>query len=283
MGLGNNIAELRKKAGLTQEKLAERCEVFRQAVTKWESGESEPSIEKLVAISKAFDISVDALISGDIDKRSSEESNKLSYGEIELLINMLNGARSLNCEYGETSKNKLLQVLFERLKTKYIDENGRVKDQYLIANTKKEDREVIVVFIRNFFEDNDNSFEEYVLGNCEIDKIFACVDQELSKRLDKPYEKLDEKRITEITRLSMQYGALISIDDFETYSEDDFDGITGQLYDRVKKLDGHTFGERLMIFLAKEIETAFENRDINLLKELHCDLPMWKDYFWYKA
>lgn len=283
MGLGNNIAELRKKAGLTQEKLAERCEVSRQAVTKWESGESEPSIEKLVAISKAFDISVDALISGDIDKRSSEESNKLSYGEIELLINMLNGARSLNCEYGETSKNKLLQVLFERLKTKYIDENGRVKDQYLIANTKKEDREVIVVFIRNFFEDNDNSFEEYVLGNCEIDKIFACVDQELSKRLDKPYEKLDEKRITEITRLSMQYGALISIDDFETYSEDDFDGITGQLYDRVKKLDGHTFGERLMIFLAKEIETAFENRDINLLKELHCDLPMWKDYFWYKA
>ena len=38
MKLGQNIAIYRKEAGLTQEQLAEKCEVSRQAVTKWESG-----------------------------------------------------------------------------------------------------------------------------------------------------------------------------------------------------------------------------------------------------
>ena len=41
MALGENIAVLRKKRGLTQEKLAEIFEVSRQSVTKWESGVSQ--------------------------------------------------------------------------------------------------------------------------------------------------------------------------------------------------------------------------------------------------
>lgn len=40
MGLKENIADYRKKMGLTQEQLAEKCNVSRQAVTKWESGVS---------------------------------------------------------------------------------------------------------------------------------------------------------------------------------------------------------------------------------------------------
>ena len=59
MGLGQNIAALRKFKGMTQEKLAEKCNVSRQAVAKWETGESELSIEKLVALSRVFNISID--------------------------------------------------------------------------------------------------------------------------------------------------------------------------------------------------------------------------------
>ena len=63
MSLGENIVALRKKRGLTQEKLAEGFEVSRQSVTKWESGESEPSIDKLIKLSKYFGVSIDESMS----------------------------------------------------------------------------------------------------------------------------------------------------------------------------------------------------------------------------
>ena len=63
MSLGENIVALRKKRGLTQEKLAEVIEVSRQSVTKWESGESEPSIDKLIKLSKYFGVSIDESMS----------------------------------------------------------------------------------------------------------------------------------------------------------------------------------------------------------------------------
>ena len=44
MKLGDNIQFFRKKESLSQEELAEKCKVSRQAVTKWEAGESTPSI-----------------------------------------------------------------------------------------------------------------------------------------------------------------------------------------------------------------------------------------------
>ena len=63
MSLGENIVALRKKRGLTQEKLAEVFEVSRQSVTKWESGASEPSIDKLIKLSKYFGVSIDESMS----------------------------------------------------------------------------------------------------------------------------------------------------------------------------------------------------------------------------
>lgn len=50
MNVGKNIASLRKSSRITQEQLAEKCNVSRQAVTKWEVGETEPTIERLAMI-----------------------------------------------------------------------------------------------------------------------------------------------------------------------------------------------------------------------------------------
>lgn len=60
--LGNTLYELRKKAGLSQEELAEKLSVSRQAVSKWECGESLPDTEKLIAISKFYSVSLDELV-----------------------------------------------------------------------------------------------------------------------------------------------------------------------------------------------------------------------------
>ena len=66
--LGNKLYELRKKAGLSQEELAEKLSVSRQAVSKWECGESLPDTEKLIAISKFYSVSLDELVGNELAK-----------------------------------------------------------------------------------------------------------------------------------------------------------------------------------------------------------------------
>lgn len=62
--LGENLKALRTKNNMTQEMLAERLGVSRQAVSKWENGESEPSTANLLALAKLYGISVDELLRG---------------------------------------------------------------------------------------------------------------------------------------------------------------------------------------------------------------------------
>lgn len=62
MNLGKNIQKNRRLLNLSQEELAEKCEVSRQAVTKWEMDESIPTIDKLIVLADIFDISLDELV-----------------------------------------------------------------------------------------------------------------------------------------------------------------------------------------------------------------------------
>ena len=56
------ILELRNKAGLSQDELAERVYVTRQAVSRWENGETTPNIETLKLLSKLFNVSINTLL-----------------------------------------------------------------------------------------------------------------------------------------------------------------------------------------------------------------------------
>lgn len=56
------LFELRTKKGLTQEELAEKLFVTRQAVSRWENGETEPNVETLKLLSKFFDVSINTLL-----------------------------------------------------------------------------------------------------------------------------------------------------------------------------------------------------------------------------
>ena len=67
MNLGNNLQFLRKLNGnLTQEKLAERMGVSRQTISKWESGEACPELDKLLELSRLFSCTLDALLKEDM-------------------------------------------------------------------------------------------------------------------------------------------------------------------------------------------------------------------------
>ena len=285
MGLGQNIAALRKIKGMTQEKLAEQCNVSRQAVAKWETGESEPSIEKLVALSRVFNISIDILVKAEKENplKVKDGINRFDYGMIERCIGMLNKAKYLDCESGESTKNSLLIWLYKSIRDKYIDESGQVKDKYLVCNTKKCDREINLVFIKELFTDENNPCSDYIQGKCELNVVLDAIDAELEKRTKNILEETDRKRETEIVKLSFSYLRLMSIENFEDYSEKYFCETLEKLHNKVAKLGKETFIERFMLFFAIEIEMAINNRDDQQMEKLFDEWLMWEDYIWYKA
>lgn len=61
----NKLQQLRKQNGLSQEALAEILEVSRQSVSKWESGQVYPEIDKIIFISEYFHVSIDELLKGE--------------------------------------------------------------------------------------------------------------------------------------------------------------------------------------------------------------------------
>ena len=62
MSFSEKLIELRKKEGFSQEELAEKVNVSRQSVSKWESGQSTPEMDKLIMLSNIFNISIDELV-----------------------------------------------------------------------------------------------------------------------------------------------------------------------------------------------------------------------------
>lgn len=71
MDFSEKLLTLRKAKNLTQEELAEKLNVSRQSVSKWESGQAVPELDKIVAISAVFDVTTDYLLkSSEIDDLS---------------------------------------------------------------------------------------------------------------------------------------------------------------------------------------------------------------------
>lgn len=62
MTLGEQIQALRKAAGMSQEELGDRLGVARQSVSKWESDSTIPELDKLIAMSRLFGVSVGRLL-----------------------------------------------------------------------------------------------------------------------------------------------------------------------------------------------------------------------------
>ena len=83
MELGKQIKNCRQEANLSQEELAERIYVSRQTISNWENDKSYPDVHSLVLLGEIFQISLDKLIKGDIERMreeiKKEEVAKLNY------------------------------------------------------------------------------------------------------------------------------------------------------------------------------------------------------------
>lgn len=77
MILADKIIQLRKKNGWSQEELAEHMNVSRQAVSKWESAQAVPDLQKILVLAELFGVTTDYLLKDDIEDEqyTSEESS----------------------------------------------------------------------------------------------------------------------------------------------------------------------------------------------------------------
>lgn len=74
MILADKITNLRKKNGWSQEELADKMRVSRQAVSKWESAQTMPDLEKILALSELFGVTTDYLLKDEIENEEFTES-----------------------------------------------------------------------------------------------------------------------------------------------------------------------------------------------------------------
>ncbi len=129
MTFADKLKELRKQKGISQEQLAEKIYVSRQAITKWESGNGIPDIENLIAISSLFNESLDSLLSEEKSLISKHEFLYESRTEYDL-----DSPKKIDLRVGtaheviiEKTKDEKIQVLAASNKLCYIAQQVKVK------------------------------------------------------------------------------------------------------------------------------------------------------------
>ena len=76
MSIAERLQDLRKKAGYSQEQVAEMMGISRQAISKWESGQGNPEIDNVVKLTEIYNVSTDYILLGHENKISVSEPEK---------------------------------------------------------------------------------------------------------------------------------------------------------------------------------------------------------------
>ena len=101
MKLSDKLIALRKNAGMSQEELAEKLDVSRQAISRWENGSAKPDADHLLQISKLFEVTADYLLNeayeSDNDLPKVKEQNHILHSNLTLIaiiaqVSFLNAA-----------------------------------------------------------------------------------------------------------------------------------------------------------------------------------------------
>lgn len=96
MSIGDRIQSLRKSKGISQEELADKVRVSRQAVSKWESEQSTPDIDKIILLIEYFETTTDYLLKGiEPTKQSEKEWNAMLFSAAGTILNAIGLAAAI--------------------------------------------------------------------------------------------------------------------------------------------------------------------------------------------
>lgn len=161
MTLGEKLRSARKGAGLTQEQLAEKLLVSRQAITKWETDKGMPDIENLKRLSKLLDISIDYLL-------DSGENIDLSVMREEINLNDYTYTRKIKGRWNKKAGKKDMVVM---------EKYPNAEIHYLLGKQILTKGEKITDNVIGFLTDAPFGIPEFLNSIKNADKEFYLVNQ----------------------------------------------------------------------------------------------------------
>ena len=109
MNFVSNLQKLRKRENMSQEALAEKLDVTRQSVSKWESGASYPEMDKLISICKIFNVDMDTLVNGVLDEKKQDKETTINTKDILDKFNTL--MKKIVCLFESMSFKEIIEFL----------------------------------------------------------------------------------------------------------------------------------------------------------------------------
>lgn len=194
---------LRKKALLSQEELAEKLDVTRQTISKWELGQSKPDIDKLQMMSKLFEVDVNTLTNEDIsledkvetkeDKNNKKEDGDRKFILYILIIIFIASLALLAYRVGTDIKTKKDEIKEELRKEKEKAEKDEkeFKDKF-----NKDMEESDLKFDKNSF----NSNYTFYSGTQPGQSVSMLIDNIINKN------KTEKDHLVELTFDNTSYG-----------------------------------------------------------------------------
>ena len=168
MNLSEKIFNERRKLGLSQEQFAEKMQISRQAVSKWESGQSTPDLDKIVLMSQIFGVSTDYLLKETVDMVENTESTIVG----EFIYDSSNSRISdvADTEFDEESESN----------------SGNVKENNFRKELTKNE-------VDSYMEVREKSGKRIAIGVCLclLSFAFSCIAIMITKRLGAPEDIQD--------------------------------------------------------------------------------------------
>ena len=117
MNMADRIQYLRKSKGISQEELADKVGVSRQAVSKWESEQSMPDLEKIIIMSDYFGVTTDYILKGiepvvDKEQKGKEIASKVLASKVLYIASTALIAIGLLCAIGEWSEKRTMTAIY---------------------------------------------------------------------------------------------------------------------------------------------------------------------------
>ena len=128
--IGNTIAKLRKKHGMTQLQLAQRLNISDKTVSRWENGSALPDANNIFQLSKLFGVTADYLLNDDQDKTDDPQKQKDVFNKKRDIISLLTNIAIYPEQYKVSNETqKIARTLVkEHIKAAYVEINKHIKN-----------------------------------------------------------------------------------------------------------------------------------------------------------
>lgn len=107
MDLGNRLYELRKSKNLTQDNVADKLNVTRQTISKWETNQSTPDFDKIIPLCELYGITADELLKGEKQEQETENNNNGEFDWNEAKKHLFTRGKDDENDYENMTRNQI--------------------------------------------------------------------------------------------------------------------------------------------------------------------------------